>query len=337
MLHKNFPLIDLHRHLDGSLRLQTILDLGRQHNLDLPAWELESLRPHVQVTEPQAGIMKFIEKFKWMIAVLADYDACRRVGYESVLDAKGEGIDYIELRFSPLFMAQQHGLDPSGVAEAVAAGVDQGALETGVKVNLIGILSRHFGAEMAMQELHALLAHRHQFVALDLAGDEANFPGLLFVEHFRLAREAGLQVTVHAGEAAGAESIWQAIRELGASRIGHATHALDDPVLIDYLVEHEIGVEVNLTSNVQTSTVPSYSAHPLKRLLEAGVLATINSDDPGISNITLPYEYEVAAPEAGLSQEQIFQVRQNALKTAFLTEAEKQDLLAKVVGRGAGG
>ncbi len=292
-IDSHYPLVELHRHLDGSVRLQTILDLGRQHNVDLPAQDLEGLRPYVQVTEPQPGIMKFIEKFKWMTAVLVDYEACRRIGYENVLDARDQGIDYIELRFSPLFMAQAHGLDPAGIAEAVAAGVQQGIEETGVQANLIGILSRHFGPRMAMGELQALLEHRDKFVGLDLAGDEANFSGELFVDHFRLARQSGWQVTVHAGEAAGAESIWQAIRELGAVRIGHATRALDDPALVDYMVEHAIGVEANLTSNVQTSTVPSYAAHPLKALLEAGVLATINTDDPGISDITLPYEYEL--------------------------------------------
>lgn len=323
----HLPFIDLHRHLDGSVRLETILDLGRRHKLPLPAFDLESLRPYVQVTESTPGIMAFIAKFKWMTAVLVDYDACERIGYENLLDAKNQGIDYIELRFSPLFMA--HGLDPAGICAAVAAGVQRGVAETGLKANLIGILSRHFGPEQAMAELRALLANREHFVALDLAGDEANFPGQLFVEHFRLAREAGWQVTVHAGEAAGADSIWQAVRELGAVRIGHGVRALDDPALVEHMLAHRIGIEANLTSNVQTSTVPSYAAHPLKAMLEAGLLATINTDDPGISNITLPYEYEQAAPKAGLTTEQIHQAQRNALQLAFLTEKDKLELLNK--------
>lgn len=323
------PLIDLHRHLDGSVRLETILDLGRQHNLPLPAWDLETLRPHVQVTDPQPGIMAFIAKFKWMTAVLVDYEACERIAYENLLDAKNEGIDYFELRFSPLFMAQTHGLDLAGISAAVAAGVQRGVAETGVKANLIGILSRHFGPEQTMSELRALLANREHFVALDLAGDEANFPGQLFVEHFRLAREAGWQVTVHAGEATGAESVWQAIRKLGAVRMGHGVHAMTDPALVEYMLAHRVGVETNLTSNVQTSTVPSYAAHPLKAMLEAGLLATINTDDPGISNITLPYEYEHAAPKAGLTLEQIQQAQRNALQLAFLPERDKLELLNK--------
>jgi adenosine deaminase len=329
MIDPSLPLIDLHRHLDGSIRLQTILDLGRQHNLDLPAFDLEALRPHVQVMVPQPGIMEFIAKFKWMIEILVDYEACHRIGYENILDAKAEGIDYLELRFSPLFMSQAHGLDPAGITEAVAAGVRQGVRDTGVQASLIGILSRHFGPEQAMLELQALLMHRDSLVALDLAGDEANYPGSLFVEHFKVAREEGLEITVHAGEAAGAESIWQAVRDLGATRIGHGARLMDDKALVDYVREHSIGVECNLTSNVQTSTVASYEAHPLKVMLEAGLLATINTDDPGISGITLPYEYEVAAPQTGLNAEQIRQAQRNSLGLAFLSEHEKHNLIMR--------
>jgi adenosine deaminase len=335
MIDKNFPFVDLHRHLDGSVRLRTILELGNKHSLPLPATNLEELRPFVQVMEAQPGIMAFIERFKWMTGILVDYDACRRISYENVVDAKAEGIDYIELRFSPLFMAQAHSLEPASIVAAIVDGIQQGVDETGTKVNLIGILSRHFGPREGMHELNALLAHKDKFVALDLAGDEANFPGELFVDHFRIARDAGWQITVHAGEAAGAESIWQAIQGLGAVRIGHGVRVFDDPKLVEYIVEHHIGIETNLTSNVQTSTVPSYQAHPLKAMLEAGMLATINSDDPRISGITLPYEYDVAAPKAGLSQDHIQQAQKNALEIAFLSEDDKKALLlAKQVHAG---
>ncbi len=322
----DLPLIDLHRHLDGSVRLETILDLGRKHNLPLPAWDLEGLRPHVQVMEPQPGVMAFIAKPEWMVGVLVDYDACRRIAYENVEDAHREGIDYIELRFSPVFMAEPHGLDPRGVVEAVVDGVRAGERDTGVRAKLIGIISRHYGPEVAWKELDALLAFRDELVALDLAGDEANWPGDLFVEHFKKARDAGWHITVHAGEAAGPESVWQAIRGLGAERIGHGVRAAEDPALLDYLAEQGIGVEVNLTSNVQTSTVPDYPSHPMRLFLERGIRASINTDDPGISGIDLPYEYNVAAPKAGLTAEHIRQAQENALLTAFLTPEERAAL-----------
>ena len=225
MIDSTFPLIDLHRHLDGNVRLGTILHLGRRHNLQLPAWDIEGLRPHVQVTEPQPGVMAFIAKFKCMMAVLVDYGACRRVAYENVEDAQRESIDYVELRFSPWFMAESNGLNPMGVVEAVADGVEAGARDFGVKVNLIGILSRTYGVDIGWRELEALLQHRDRLVALDLAGDEANQPGALFVEHLQRARDAGWQVTIHAGEITGPESVWQAILDLRAARIGHAVRA----------------------------------------------------------------------------------------------------------------
>jgi len=263
---------------------------------------------------------------------LVDLDACRRVAYESVEDAQREGIAYVELRFSPWFMAEPHGLDPAALVEAVADGAQAGARNCGVKVALIGILSRTYGPDIAWKELEALLRHRDRLVAVDLAGDEAHWPGSLFVAHMRRAREAGLRVTAHAGEIAGPDSVWQAIRELGAERIGHAVRAPEDPALMDYLAERHIGIESNLTSNVQTSTVPDYASHPLRRFLERGIPATINSDDPGISAISLRYEYEVAAPAAGLSIEQIRQSQANALDLAFLPPELKSTILASSSG-----
>ncbi len=325
----SLPWIDLHRHLDGSVRLETILDLGRKHNLPLPAWDVEKMRPHVQITEPQPGVMAFIAKFKWMVGVLVDYAAVRRIAYENVEDAQKEGLDYVELRFSPWFMAEPHHLRPAGVVEAVVDGVQAGIRDTGMRVKLIGILSRTYGPEIAWKELEALLTQREQLVALDLAGDEANFQGELFNKHIRRGRDAGWNITVHAGEAAGPHSVWHAVRQMGAARLGHAVYAAEDPSLLDYLAEQRIGIEANLTSNVQTSTVPDYPSHPLRRFLEHGILATINTDDPGISNITLAYEYDVAAPAAGLTPSQIRQAQRNALEVAFLTQEEKESLLAK--------
>jgi adenosine deaminase len=339
MVDPALPFIDLHRHLDGSVRLATILDLGRQHGLPLPAWDIEGLRPHVQVTgtpaDPGAmsGVMAFIAKFQWMTEILVDCDACRRVAYENVEDAHAEGIDYVELRFSPWFMAEAQGLDPVGVVEAVVDGVQSAADELPIRANLIGIISRTYGPEAGHRELDALLRQRDALVGLDLAGDEANWPGELFVEHFARARDVGWKATVHAGEAAGPESIWQAIEDLEANRIGHGVAAAQDPHLLDHLAEKGIGIEVNLTSNVQTGTVPSYAAHPAREFLEKGLLVTLNTDDPGISAIDLKHEYETAAPAAGLSAAQIRQAQHNSLSTAFLSDLDRNELLAERTNR----
>jgi adenosine deaminase len=213
------------------------------------------------------------------------------------------------------------------VVEAVVEGVRQGEADFGVRANLIGILTRTFGPGLARKELQALLDHKEHLVALDLAGDEASKPAGLFVEHFKTGRDAGWQITIHAGEAAGAESIVEAVEKLGATRIGHAVRAVDDPAMMEMLRERRIGIEANLTSNVQTSAVPNLASHPLRRFLDEGLIACINTDDPGISGIDLPHELEVAAPAAGLTSGHVDKAIQNAWEMAFLSEDEKRSLL----------
>lgn len=330
MIDTNLPLTDVHRHLDGNIRAQTILDLGRQFNLSLPASTLETLLPHVQVTSNEPDLVSFLSKLDWGVKVLASLEACRRVAYENVEDAARNGLHYVELRFSPRYMAMTHQLPVDGVVEAVIAGVKEGCKAFNVEARLIGIMSRTFGEAACEEELNALLAHRDGITALDLAGDELGFPGTLFLDHFTRARDAGWRITVHAGEAAGPESIWQAIRELGAERIGHGVKAVEDPALMDFLAEKRIGIESCLTSNIQTSTVASLAQHPLKTFLEHGVLASLNTDDPAVQGIDIQHEYRVAAPAAGLTPAQIRQAQINGLEMAFLSAGEKQALLARV-------
>lgn len=332
MITKTLPLTDLHRHLDGNIRIETILDLGQKFGLKLPAYDLEALRPHVQIVEAEPSLVAFLSKLDWGVAVLGDLDACRRVAYENVQDAMNAQIDYAELRFSPYYMAMKHNLSIAGVVEAVVDGVEAGCKDFGIKANLIGIMSRTFGQDACQQELDGLLTQKNKLVAIDLAGDELGQPGDRFVSHFKQVRDAGLRVTVHAGEAAGAESMWQAINELGAVRIGHGVKAVEDQKLMEFLAKNNIGIESCLTSNIQTSTVASFESHPIKTFLEYGVKVCLNTDDPAVEGIELPHEYEVAAPKVGLTQEQLRQIQINGLDLAFLSDAEKQvlrDMAAK--------
>ena len=330
MIDKNIPLTDLHRHLDGNIRPQTILELGQQFQIQLPANTLHKLLPHVQVMDNQPDLLSFLNKLDWGVKVLGNLEACRRVAWENMQDAAQQGLDYVELRFSPFYMAMSHQLPLAGVVEAVIDGVQQGSRDFDLPAKLIGIMSRTFGQARCQQELDALLTHRDQITALDLAGDELGFPGELFIDHFKQARDAGWHISVHAGEAAGASSIWQAIQTLGATRIGHGVKAVEDAKLLDYLVEHQIGIESCITSNLQTSTVADIAQHPLKTFLEHGILATINSDDPAVEGIDIQHEYLHAAPQAGLSEAQIRQAQQNGLSISFLSAQEKQQLQEKV-------
>jgi len=335
MIDKSRPLVELHRHLDGSIRLQTILDLADQHGIALPANDIAGLAPYVHIDKSAPGLMAFIERFEHMTAVLVDLDACRRVAYENVEDAKREGIDYIELRYSPWFMAETHNMDPAGVMEACADGIRAAERDTGVRVNIIGILSRTYGVDVCMQELDAILAHRDHIVGVDLAGDEGRYPAHLFKQHFKRVRDAGLHVTIHAGEAAGPDSVWSAIKDLGAERIGHGFRSIEDPALVEYLAAQGIGLESCPTSNLHISAVENYAAHPIKRLAEQGVKFCLNTDDPGISAIDIAHEYNIAAPAAGLTHEQILQSQIDGLEMAFLSADEKKELQRKVTQRGA--
>ncbi|MFD1801326.1 adenosine deaminase [Mixta tenebrionis] len=332
MIDPRLPLTDIHRHLDGNIRASTILELGREFNIALPASDLDALRPHVQVVENQPDLVSFLQKLDWGVKVLGSLEACRRVAQENVEDAARAGIHYAELRFSPGYMAMNHQLPIAGVVEAVIDGVRAGCQQHNIDVRLIGIMSRTFGEEACLNELEGLLAHRDGITAVDLAGDELGFPGSEFLSHFNRARDAGFRVTVHAGEAAGPESIWQAIRELGAERIGHGVKAVEDPALMDFLAEQRIGIESCLTSNIQTSTVAQLSHHPLVKFLDRGILATLNTDDPAVQGIELAHEYQVAAPQAGLTAAHMRQAQENGLAIAFLSEADKQRIRQRVAG-----
>ncbi|MBO1520514.1 adenosine deaminase [Oceanisphaera pacifica] len=326
MIDARLPVLDLHRHLDGNIRPATILDLGQQFNMVLPANNVQALRPYVQVQDNAPDLVSFLAKLDWGVKVLGSYDACRRVAYENVEDLYLAGIDYAELRFSPGYMAMNHQLDPQGVVEAVLDGVAAGSRDFHIPTKLIGIMSRTVGQQACEQELAACLAYKDRLVAMDLAGDELGFPGDLFTEHFKRVRDAGLQITVHAGEAAGSASIWQAIQALGAERIGHGVNAVQDAALLDYIGEHNIGIESCLTSNIQTSTVAKLSEHPIHTFLAQDIRVCLNTDDPAVQGIELRHEYNNAAKAAGLTPAHTRRCQENALAMAFMSEEEKKTL-----------
>jgi adenosine deaminase len=331
-MRNGYPFIDLHRHLDGNVRLSTILDLAKKHKIFLPTWDIDLLKKHVQVVDPTPDLMSFIAKFEFMRLVMVDYAAIDRIVQENLQDAAKENIDYIELRFSPYFMAETHQLDPFQVTETVCHAVQKYSF--GIKAKLIAIMSRTYGTEKCWLELQTAVQFKNQgIVAVDLAGDEANFPGSLFVKHFQHAQEHGLHTIAHAGEASGFESVRQAILELKAERIGHAVYATQDQETMDMLREKKIGVESCPTSNIQTSTVKSYSEHPIREFLKNKLKVTLNTDDPGISGIDLEHEYKIAQDKIGLSLDDILQLQKNALEVAFLTEEEKRQLLKNCKGK----
>ncbi|SET29922.1 adenosine deaminase [Thalassotalea agarivorans] len=328
-MHSYLPLLDLHRHLDGNIRPRTIWALAQKNGIELPANDIDSFLPHVQIQKSEPDLLAFLAKLDWGVAVLKDLDDVKRVAYENIEDAYNAGIDYAELRFSPLYMAMNHHLNPSDVVAAVIDGVEQGKKAFPVECNLIGIMSRTFGYQKCEQELNAILSHRDAFVAIDLAGDELNKPGSLFTPLFDKARKLDLAITVHAGEAAGSDSVWQAITQLGAQRIGHGVAAATDQKLMTFMAENDIAIESCLTSNFQTGTITDLTQHPLPVFLENGIKACLNTDDPAVSGIELVHEYKQAKQWLNLDKDAFEQLQNNSLSVAFLSEHEKQTLMQK--------
>jgi adenosine deaminase len=330
MIDTSLPLLDLHRHLDGNIRPATIWQLATKNDIVLPATQFDDFIPHVQVQGSESDLLAFLKKLDWGVAVLKSLDDVKRIAFENVEDAYHAGLNYAELRFSPYYMSMNHNLPISDVVAAVIDGVKLGMKTFDISINLIGILSRTFGVKQCQLELDALLVHKNNLVAVDLAGDEFNFPGELFVEHFKQVRNAGLQVTVHAGEAGGAASVWQAINDLGATRIGHGVATIEDEKLMTYMVNNNIAIESCLTSNFQTGTVTDLSQHPLKAFLNFGIKACLNTDDPAVQGIEIRNEYTVAQQVLLLSEDDIRQLQENALDVCFLSDSEKKALLKSV-------
>ncbi|XQW83393.1 adenosine deaminase [Thalassotalea piscium] len=323
------PLIDLHRHLDGNIRPRSIWELANENKIELPVTQFEQFIPIVQIQHSEANLIDFLKKLDWGVNVLAHLDNCKRIAFENVEDAYHAGIDYAELRFSPLYMAKAHNLPVNDVVAAVIDGIKQGTKQYDIKINLIGILSRTFGINDCQLELDALLQHKDHLVAIDLAGDEYNFPGDLFVDHFKQVNKANLQVTIHAGEAAGSESIWQAINELKANRIGHGVACHTDQKLMDYMASNQIAIESCLTSNFQTGTIADLANHPIQTFLANDILVCLNTDDPAVQNTELKAEFAIAENIVKLNEKQIQQLQLNALTASFLSESEKLALKNK--------
>jgi adenosine deaminase len=308
-------LIDLHRHLEGSLRVATVLELAHRDGHPLAsAPDPEDL---LVARGPLGGLVPFLTKVDAAPSALPRPGDWQRAAAEAVHDAADDGLGYLELRFSPWFIRQETGLAPEAVIDAVADGVRSASAARGLPVALIGILLRDLGPEKGDAQVGTLLSRRDAFCAVDLAGNEAGVPAAAFAPAFARARDAGLHVTVHAGEAAGPASVWDAVRHLGAERIGHGVRSAEDPALLEHLAAHGITLEVALTSNLHTSVAASYRSHPLRRLLAAGVPVALATDDPRASAITLSGEYATARTEIGLSEAEITTIQGYARSAAF--------------------
>ena len=323
----NLPKIDLHRHLEGSLRLSTLSEIAHQHGVDLPSWGPEQLRPYVQVIDDRPDFHGFLAKFKLLRRFYSSREAVMRIAYEAVADAAADNIYYLELRFNPVALALNQGFSFEEVADWVVEATQQAQAEYPIQVRLIVQIGRH-EPQYARQLAEIAVNRQHRgLVGIDLAGDEVNYPITDFIDVFRWAKEQGLHITVHAAEAGPAIHVKEAIEKLGAERIGHGVRAREDLTVVDLLRKHQITLEMCPTSNLQTGIIPKLSNHPLYAFYQLGIPVTINTDDPSISNTTLTDEFEVAMRGANVPFRVLPDMILNSAKATFLPEPEKTRLI----------
>lgn len=326
---RRWPKAELHVHLDGCLRLETMLDLARKQGVKLPADTIEGLARALDVRGSQS-LEQYLEKYTITLSVLQSREALERVAYEFVIDAAAENVRYIEVRYSPLL--HQPAVSLTDAIEAPLAGVKRAEAETGTKVGLIMCGIRTLAPATSLELARAAAGYAgHGVVAFDLAGPERGHPAHEHRAAFEFAAAHGLGCTCHAGEGDGAASIHDAL-SCGARRIGHGTRLGEDKDLLARVVAERVPLEMCITSNVHTHTVGSLGDHPFRTYLNQGVVVTLNTDGRLVDGITLTDEYFTAHAVLGLTKEELAQVAVNTCESAFLPDFEKVALVSRVQG-----
>lgn len=324
---KDLPKVDLHRHLEGSLRLETVVELAQEHGVDLPSYDIEQLRPLVQVTYDPPDFDRYLKKFHILRRIYSARQAIERVAYEAVADAAADKVRYLELRFSPSAQAAVQGFSFADTTDWVIAGVKRAQRHFDIIVRLIIALVRHDPIRWAEEITEIAIARQADgVVGLDLTGQAEAHPAGPFARFFKKAKAADLNITVHAGETTGPETVVEAVTALGAQRIGHGIRAVEDSQACQLLRNGGVTLEVCPTSNIQTGAVMGFWQHPLRDLHHMGVPVTVNTDNTSVSDTTLTDEYMVAVLGVGIKLFELHEMLMNAVEAAFLSDNEKEDL-----------
>jgi adenosine deaminase len=331
--YRSIPKVDLHRHLEGSLRLDTMQAVIREHEITMPMTRGLSALVQMQANEP-SNFETFLSKFQTLRMLYRSPEIIQRVTREAIIDAAADNVRYLELRFSPAALSRVKQFPLGDVIDWVMDSASQASRECGIQVRLIVSINRHESVALG-EEIARLAVERRGrgIVGLDLAGNEAQFPAAPFLDIFRQARAGGLKLTLHAGEWGGADNIRQALDEFDADRIGHGVRVVEDENLMAMAAERGTPFEVCLTSNFQSGVVAGFEGHYLPRLLAAGVNVTLNTDDPSIEGITLGSEYGLATEALGVSLPALKERILAASQAAFLPDAERRLLVESLRGQ----
>jgi adenosine deaminase len=325
---RRLPKAELHCHLDGSVRPSTLLELGREHRTPMPADDVDALREFMIVRDAQ-NLEDYLTRFDVTLSVMQTADALERIAYELAEDAAAEGVRYIEMRYSPV-LNTRHDLSLGETVEAPLRGLERAQRDHGITGRLIICALRQLSPGISMELSRLAVAYKDRGVAgFDLAGGERGHPAAAHAEAFAHARDHGLACTCHAGEGAGADSVYDAVHACGAQRLGHATRLIEDPALTEYVNEQRIALEICLTSNVQTRATQSYESHPFRQYFDAGMNVVLNTDNRLMSGTTLTDEYVHAARHLDFSFDELCAVALNGFESAFVSPSERAALVER--------
>jgi adenosine deaminase len=326
-LLRRLPKAELHCHLDGSLRPETMLELGRAYGKPMPAANADALRSYMTVSDAR-NLEDYLERFAVTLSVMQTEEALERIAFELAEDAAKDGVRYIEVRYAPVLNVRE-GLSLEQAVEAPLRGLARAEQEHGVTGRVIVTAIRNMAPSVSQELAELAVAFRHRgVVGFDLAGGEAGNPAAAHARAFEYARSHDLACTCHAGEGDGAESVREAVHVCGAHRIGHATRLIEDTSLTDYCNDRRITLEICLTSNVQTRATQSYETHPFREYYDRGLNVVLNTDNRLMSGVTLTDEYVHAAQSLDFSFDELSRVALNGFESCFLPHEERMQLVA---------
>ncbi|MEA5027004.1 MAG: adenosine deaminase [Erysipelotrichaceae bacterium] len=329
----DFPKVDLHFHLDGSMLPELAWELAQERHLPMPADNLADFREFIVLTSDCKSVYDYLERFEMPLKILQDKEALRRTAYAIIKHVAAQGLVYAEIRFAPQLHTQK-GLTQRDSIDAVLEGVRQAtgevpSIRIGIIVCCMITMNNVNRAENFETVALAQEYYGKGVVGLDLAGPEGFVPMSEYAELFADYHKAGYPLTIHAGDCDGPASVNEALN-FGPTRIGHGHHCYDDPKVTQRVIDEGITLEVCITSNIQCKTQPSYREHPIKKLYDMGVKVTMNTDNMILSNVTLDSEYEIAMRELGFTYNDLIRMNINSINAAFMSKADKQIYIDKL-------
>ncbi|MEP7135714.1 MAG: adenosine deaminase [Chloroflexota bacterium] len=327
--YNSIPKTEIHIHLEGAIRTQTIIDVSKAAGLTLPSYEAGELDKHVKVYDQMQSLEAVLNAFGIFQNSITSPEVVERIAWELFEDSAKQNIRLFEVRFSPDWAFHGHNLDWDACLEGLLRAKTRAEKEFDMAIGYIAITSRGMGADSCVRTVDWAIRHREHIVAVDLADGEKLYPMQDFIKPILKAKDAGLKVTIHSGEDTPASYVIDTIKNFKPDRIGHGIHSIEDMRAVDMLKEHNITLEVNPWSNYLTNGVRTIAEHPLKKLFDLGVKVTINSDDPEVLETNLNNEYRIAHEVLGMSMDDIFTCNRFACEASFIPDEEKQRIWNK--------